>query len=238
MGGGKSTVIAWIWSRTVPSPDPAFGDIHVPIASSFLLSSKDGQEAWIEPIVDRSNKTVTYRIRKNGTKAELERAAEGTKVGRANFRCLLSDSAITAEYVKAQGQAGQIGETLMAVVTEIKGGRVFIAPDAIQSSTADALRDHPIAVECRETFLSGEVPAKLTGGTCHGYGLDRWGKLFTGRQLIALKTLSDLAHEVKVVIDADAKASGLIGEGTLLRNGGSGSVAYAEAIAVYLGFGS
>lgn len=237
MGGGKSTVIAWIWSRTVPSPDPAFSDAHVPIASSFLLSSKDGQEAWIEPIVDRVSKKITYRIRKNGTKAELERSAEGTKVGRANFRCLLSDSAITAEYVKAQGQAGQIGETLMAVVTEIKGGRVFVAPDAFQSSTADALRDDPIAVECRETFLSGAVPAKLTGGTCHGYGLDRWGKLFTGRQLIALKTLSDLVHEVKVVIDADAKASGLIGESTLLRNGGSGSVAYAEAIAVYLGFG-
>ena len=32
-GGGKATVIAWIWSRTVPSPDPAFGDVQVPIAS-------------------------------------------------------------------------------------------------------------------------------------------------------------------------------------------------------------
>lgn len=237
LGGGKSTVIAWIWSRTVPSPDPAFADVHVPIASSFLLSSKDGQEAWIEPIIDRQSKTITYRIRKNGTKAEIEKAGEGTKVGRANFRCLLSDSAITAEYVKARGQAGEIGETLMAVVTEIKGGRVFVAPDALQASTAEALRDDPIAVECRETFLSGEVPAKLTGGTCHGYGLDSWGKLFTGRQLIALKTLSDLVHEVKEVIDADAKASGLTGEFNLLRNGGSGSIAYAEAIAVYLGFG-
>ena len=39
-GGGKATVIAWIWSRTVPSPDPAFGNVQVPIASSFLLSSK------------------------------------------------------------------------------------------------------------------------------------------------------------------------------------------------------
>lgn len=36
-GGGKATVIAWIWARTVPSPDPAFSDVQVPIASSFLL---------------------------------------------------------------------------------------------------------------------------------------------------------------------------------------------------------
>jgi len=236
-GGGKATVIAWIWVRTVPSPDPAFADVQVPIASSFLLSSKDDQEAWIEPVVDRLNKKVTFRIRKNGTKAELKRAAEGTKVGRANFRCLLSDSAITAEYVKAQGRAGKIGEALMAVVAEVKGGRVFIAPDDIQSHTANLLRDDPIAVECRETFLSGEVPAKLTGGTCHGYGLDRWGKLFTGRQLIALKTLSDLVHEVKDIINSDAKTSGFVTEGELLRNGGNGALAYAEAIAVYLGFG-
>jgi putative DNA methylase len=28
-GGGKATVIAWIWARTVPSPDPAFSDVQV-----------------------------------------------------------------------------------------------------------------------------------------------------------------------------------------------------------------
>ena len=52
-GGGKGTVIAWIWSRTVPSPDPAFADVQVPIASSFVLSTKAGKEAWVEPIVDK-----------------------------------------------------------------------------------------------------------------------------------------------------------------------------------------
>ncbi len=236
-GGGKATVIAWIWSRTVPSPDPAFADVQVPIASSFLLSSKDNQEAWIEPIVDRAQKKITFRIKKNGTKTEIAKASEGTKVGRANFRCLLSDAAITPEYVKTKGQAGEISETLMAVVTEMNGRRIFLAPDMLQSSTAEGLRDHPVAVECRETFLSGETPAKLTGGTCHGYGLDRWGKLFTGRQLVALKTLSDLVHEAKVLIENDAKDSGLKNDKITLRDGGSGSCGYAEAVSVYLGFG-
>jgi putative DNA methylase len=69
-GGGKATVIAWIWSRTVPSPDPAFSNVDVPIASSFLLSSKPGKEAWIEPVVDKKSMKITYRIRNDGTKAE------------------------------------------------------------------------------------------------------------------------------------------------------------------------
>jgi putative DNA methylase len=49
--------------------------------------------------------------------------------------------------------------------------------------------------------------------------------------------LSDLVHEAKEIIVSDAKASGLVAEGALLRNGGNGAVAYAEAVAVYLGFG-
>ncbi|WP_026758865.1 DUF1156 domain-containing protein [Sediminimonas qiaohouensis] len=99
-GGGKATVIAWIWARTVPSPDPAFSDVQVPIASSFLLSSKPGKEAWIEPIVDRQAKTIAYRIRHKGTKAELANAKKGTKAGRgASFRCIISDTAITPDFV-------------------------------------------------------------------------------------------------------------------------------------------
>ena len=86
-GGGKATVIAWIWARTVPSPDPAFSDVHVPIAGSFLLSSKKGNEAFIEPVIDRASKSITYRIRHGGTKEELEKAKDGTKAGRgASFR--------------------------------------------------------------------------------------------------------------------------------------------------------
>ncbi|GIX14653.1 MAG: hypothetical protein KatS3mg118_2612 [Paracoccaceae bacterium] len=84
-GGGKATVIAWIWARTVPSPDPAFADVQVPIASSFLLSSKKGKEVWVEPIVDRQAKTITWRIRHGGTKEEIAKAKEGTKAGRGEL---------------------------------------------------------------------------------------------------------------------------------------------------------
>ena len=127
-GGGKATVIAWIWSRTVPSPDPAFGDVQVPIASSFLLSSKAGKEARIEPIVDKAAKTISYRIHKGGTKGEIAVAKAGTKAGRAVFRCLLSDTAITSDYVKTKGNAGEMGQTLIAIVAEGKRGRFYVEP--------------------------------------------------------------------------------------------------------------
>ena len=45
--GKELTVIAWLWARTVASPDPMMRGAHVPLASSFVLSSKKGKEAII-----------------------------------------------------------------------------------------------------------------------------------------------------------------------------------------------
>ena len=234
-GGGGATVIAWIWARTVPSPDPAVAGAQAPIASSFLLSSKAGKEAWVEPVVDRRAKTIAYRIRRGGTKAEIAGAKEGTKAGRgAHFRCIMSGTAITPDYVKRMGRDGLMGQTLIAIVAEGKGGRRYVEPNVEHIDTAFTGEAADIAKEARETFLAGETPARLTGGTCHGYGLDAWGKLFTDRQLVALNTFSDLVHEARAKIEADALAA--FPDPTPLRDGGAGAKAYAEAVSVYLGF--
>ena len=50
--GRELTVIAWLWARTVKSPNPAFADIDVPLASTFILSKKKGKEAWVEPVIE------------------------------------------------------------------------------------------------------------------------------------------------------------------------------------------
>lgn len=228
-GGGKATVIAWIWARTVPSPDPAFADVHVPIASSFLLSVKGGKEAWIEPIVDRREKTINFRIRIGGTKAELEAAKLGTKAGRgANFRCIISDTAITPEYVKAKGKAGEMSQTLMAIVAEGDRARIYLDPSSEHSNTAFSARPNWRP----ETPLPNDPRNFWTVD----YGLDTFGKLFTERQLVSLTTFSDLIREVRVQVEADAANSGIRADLEPLRDGGRGAKAYAEAVSVYLRF--
>lgn len=230
-GGGKATVIAWIWARTVPSPDPAFADVQVPIASSFLLSSKKGKDAWIEPIVDRQAKTITYRIRQGGTKAELEAAKEGTKAGRgANFRCLISDTAITPDYVKSMGSQGKLGQCLLAIVAQGKGGRSFVAPSEYHESTA--LSATP------QTRPEASLPNDPRNFWTVDYGIKSFGDLFTDRQLHGLQTYSSLIGEVVQAIEADATANGSLPEDdNPLSHGGVGAKAYAEAIALYLAFG-
>ncbi|OWJ81885.1 DUF1156 domain-containing protein [Haematobacter missouriensis] len=228
-GGGKATVIAWIWARTVPSPDPAFSDVQVPMASSFLLSSKAGKEAWVEPLVDRRAKTITYRIRRGGTKAELELAKEGTKAGRgANFRCLISDTAITPDYVKAKGKAGEMGQTLIAIVAEGNRGRAYIAP-------ADG--DEILAMSAKPTWKpETSLPNDPRNFWTVDYGLTTFGDLFTDRQLASLNTFSDLVHEARMQVQADALAANVSPDDTALSDGGKGAKAYAEAVSIYLAF--
>jgi len=230
MGGGKATVIAWIWSRTVPSPDPSFSNAHVPIASSFLLNSKERQEAWIEPIVDKANKTIKYEIRKRGTRQQIAMAKGGTKSGRgANFRCLFSDTAITPDYVKAKAKAGEMSQTIMAIVADTKGGRSYVSPSQHHENIA------------RSAEPTWKPDIKLPNHSQYigvlGYGFKTFGDLFTDRQLVMLNTFSDLVHEVKDTILADAKNARLSDDDRILNEGGSGVNAYAEAIRVYLGFG-
>ncbi|MCE6075328.1 DUF1156 domain-containing protein [Agrobacterium vitis] len=227
-GGGKATVIAWIWARTVPSPDPAFADVQVPIVSSFLLSSKEGKEAWIEPVVDRQAKTIKYRIRHNGTKAELAAAKEGTKAGRgANFRCLVSGTAITMEHVRHAAKQG-LGEQLIAIVADGRRERIYVAPNEDQILVARSVQ----ASWRPEMTISPDRRAF----TPPDYGMETFGDLFTERQLVALNTYSDLVHEARAQIEADA--GGALSSGpTPLRDGGQGAKAYAEAVSVYLAFG-
>lgn len=228
-GSGKATVIAWIWARTVPSPDPAFADVHVPIASSFILGSKPGKEAWIEPLVDKQAKAITYIVRRGGTKEELAAAKDGTKAGRgASFRCLLSDTAITPEYVKTKGKSGEMGQSLIAIVAEGKGGRTYLSPSPDHERIAQSAKPdwRP------ETGLANDPRNFWTVD----YGLKTFGDLFTDRQLETLATLVDCLQDVRNKIRDDLSNHELALDTVSLQDGGSGALSYAEAVSVYLAF--
>lgn len=226
IGGGKGRVIAWLWARTVKSPNPAYSHVEVPLASTFILSSKPGAEFYIEPEV--SNGTYRFNIRKGKTPENL---INGTKApGRgANFICLLSGTPIGGDYIKAEGTAGRLGARMMAVVVDGGRSRIYLAP----TEEAEALARGATP----EWRPSGDVPARLTGGTCVPYGLKEWGDLFTDRQLVALNTFSELVIDVRAQIKRDAIDAGMPDDGISLEAGGSAATAYADAVAVYLGMG-
>ena len=224
--GRKLTVIAWLWARTVKSPNPAFAEVDVPLASTFMLSTKKGKEAYVEPVIDGRGYRFTVKV---GTPPDTDAAKAGTKLSRgANFRCLMSGSPIAGDYIKGEGMAGHMHARLMAIVAEGDRGRVYLSPTA----------DHELAARQAkpEWAPDATLPNDPRAIWCPLYGLTTFGDLFTSRQLVALKTFSDLVTEALDRVRRDAIAVGLPIDDRPLRDGGTGATAYAEAVGVYLAF--
>ncbi len=222
--GQSLTVIAWLWARTVKSPNPAFRHVDVPLASTFMLSSKEGKEAWVSPIVEGDSYRFTIRV---GTPSE--EAKNGTKLSRgANFRCLMSGAAIESAHIYTEARQGRMSSRLMAIVAEGDRGRVYLAPSAEAEDIAKLAEP-----TWKPDLLMPENPRWFSPP---GYGLTNYGDLFTPRQLVALTTFSDLVSDVRDKVRSDALAAGLPDDPLGLDAGGIGAVAYADALSLYLAF--
>jgi putative DNA methylase len=220
--GKTLTVIAWLWARTVKSPNPAFSHVDVPLSSTFLLSGKVGSESYVQPLIEGDQ----YRfVVKTGTPPDSAKA--GTKEGRGgHFRCLLSGSPIPVTYIREQGQSARMGQRLMAIVADGPSGRLYLSPD--QAHEVAALHVNASwKPESEINYNPRDIRTQL-------YGLTKYSDLFTSRQLTALSTLADLVKEATIQCRTDAVAAGMMDDGLGIDAGGRGATAYAEAIGLYL----
>lgn len=224
--GRSLTVIAWIWARTVKSPNPAFAHVDVPLAATFMLSTRKGKEAYVEPVIEKDGYRFTVKV---GKPKNAEDAKNGTKLGRgANFKCLMSGTPIASNHIYGEANAGRMAALLMTIVAEGDRGRVYLAPTP----------EHEAAAQQAEPEWKPEVamPENPRWFSPPLYGLKTYGDLFTPRQLVALNTFSDLVAEARERVRRDALAAGLADDKIPLREAGTGATAYAEGVAVYLAF--
>ena len=220
----KLTVLAWLWARTVKSPNPAFASVDVPLVSNFVVSTKKGKEAYVEPAIENGSYRFTVKM---GTPPELAR--RGTKSGGSgsSFLCLMSGVPMPFEYLRSQGKAGRMGARLMAIVAEGNRGRVYLAPTKEQEDIA--------RVAIPSDTSEADLPERALGFRVQEYGMTKWRDLFTERQLVALTTFSDLVAEARERVRQDAVAAGVPDDVVPLWDGGMGATAYSDAVGVYLG---
>ena len=230
--GSEATVIAWLWARTVRSPDPAAKGAMVPIVSSFMLSTKEGRKSWVEPIIDAGAPDGWRFELRTGklSKADEDRLRNGTKTGRGtNFVCVLSGAMISPEHVRGEGIAKRLGARLMAVVAEGNRNRVYLSP------TADHERSATLAQPDDVSAISVDMPDNPRWFSPPGYGMKQYADIFTPRQLVALETYSNLVEGARERVLAEARAAGVSDDPKRLHEGGLGAEAYADAVATYLG---
>jgi putative DNA methylase len=185
---GKSCdVISWIWTRTVPCPNPACR-IAAPLVRSFMISKKKGREKWVDPVTAGPGIEVQFQVR-NGSSSRIENT-----VGRQGATCVACQTAMPLKYVREQARAGSMKARLMAVAALGDRRRIFASPTS----------EHEIAAQlsCPDPFGTELAPNKRNI-TCRTYGLLKHADLFTPRQLLALTTLSNGLGDIYDSVKAD-----------------------------------
>jgi putative DNA methylase len=222
--GKKLTVIAWLWVRTVKSPNPAFADVDVPLATTFFLSTKQGRETYVEPLIENGGYRFTVKV---GKPKNAEAARNGTKLSRgANFQCLMSGTPIPVEYIRREGMAGRLGARLMATIAEGENGKLFIAPTETMELVARKAKP--------EWKPDIDFFQQALGFRIGNYGMSKWSDLFTPRQTVALTTFSDLALEAREQIRRDAQGLSWADEKASVPVGSERGINYSDAVTTYL----
>ncbi len=179
----NATVIAWLWARTIPCPNPACG-IAMPLMATFQLSKKKGNEHWIKPVIDRDKNSISFVVQNHNAGVP-----ESGTVNRNGATCLGCGGAVKLPYVREQGRAGNMGEQMTAIVAEGNRKRLFLSPT--EEHTQAALNANSA------WRPNGSLPERALSIRAQIYGFTEWHKLFTERQLTALTTFSDLLPEVR-----------------------------------------
>ena len=214
------TVIAWLWARTVKSPNPAFSHVDVPLVRSFVLSSKKGKEAWVEPVIENGNYHFQVRI------GEIPNEALAGTVIRAGGTCILSNAPVPFKYIRQEAKEKRMGQKLLAIVAEGNKGRVYLSPQVDIEKLALNISS--------ERFTDTEISHWPGRTNVVEYGMTKFLDIFTPRQLVALTTFSDLVQEARTKAIADAKAAGMADDGLGIDACGQGATAYGDALSVYL----
>lgn len=211
-GGGEATVIAWLWARTVASPNPAAKGAHVPLVRSFSISTKAGKAVWIEPVVDQNTMTYRFEVRSGDGKPR-----SGT-VSRNGGICLLTGSPMSLNYIRAEGKAGRLGARLMAIVAEGSSARIYVPSTQEHESLVQSPPPHDVP--------DTDMPQQALGFRIQNYGMTKHRHLFTSRQLVALTTFCDLVTEAREKVLQDTGITGI--SSVEARS-------YSDAVATYLG---
>ena len=217
-GGGETTVIAWLWTRTVKCPNPACGHDAI-LVRSFDVSKKKGKEHHVHPECENGEVSFEVRPGKSGI--------DGT-VNRKGATCIHCGSPIDFKYIREEGKAGRMGAQLMAIVAEGSKGRMFLSPSIEQARIADVPKP--------DRYPDADIAKNPRDFKTPNYGLSSFADLFTNRQLTALTTFSGLVREAQEKAERDAVLAGREDDGVGIDDGGTGAKAYGESIGVYLAF--
>lgn len=201
-----ATPVAYLWTRTVPCPNPALAPHDLDLVRQTWLVKKPGKKGKtgrivaLKPVVDRKGLAVGYEV-VNATSEDGLGFDPTSGSERGNASCRICGASVSADDVKRIAKQGNLGRRLiaMATVTAGKRGKTYIgsADAAAHIPDRDTLADRLASCVSRTGLEVPDTPIAAADNQhfqAPMYGMGTVGSLFTDRQQLALLTLCGLAR--------------------------------------------
>lgn len=207
--------VAYLWARTVPCRGCR---ATIPLLKTRWLAKKDNKRVLLEMGPNASGTGVDFRVRSdvpaaggnNAIRREHDRKLGQGTMSRGGARCPCCGKpgtvAMTMEDIRTAACDSRVGlgAVMTAVVFDSPNGKEYRLPTSDEQQAAvvgevdllGAFRDVPFGVPQEPTPKGGGSGAGRAFSV-HGYGLTRWRDLFTGRQLLALASLTTVIRRVQ-----------------------------------------
>jgi putative DNA methylase len=196
-------VAAYMWARTVTCKNCR---ATIPLLKTRWICRKGNKRIrlLLAPTVEGTGVefSIEYNVPERGGNAAQKREHDkklgaGT-MSRAGAQCLCCPAIMEQEDIRYEGKNARLGETLIAVVTDGPNGKEYRRPSNLECEVANIDASTIEALFGGVTFGVPDEPipagASRRGGgsafTVVQFGLDRWGKIFTKRQLVAVGNLA------------------------------------------------
>ncbi|MDK2960398.1 MAG: putative methylase [Bacillota bacterium] len=205
--------VAYLWARTVRCKNCR---AEVPLLKTRWLCKKEQKRVLLtmEPNAERTG--VSFGIQTDVPQVggnAAQRRAYDKKIGagtmsRSGATCPCCGAIMTTEDIRLEGQAGRLGAIMTAVVVDGLHGKEYRLPMPEEIRLAAAAQEELERVYAEIPFGLPEEPTPKGGSgasrafSVDGYGFDKWYKLFTPRQLLALGTFVKHTRAVREIMQS------------------------------------
>ncbi len=193
-----SVPVAYLWARTVKSPDPTIS-ATIPLVRQLWLCRSPRRDVALKIVLNPEKGRCEFVV-VEGEQIDFD-PAEGT-MRRGDARCPFTGTTVPVNYLRSQARAGRMGHQLISVVSVKKNqdGKIYRAvtdadTKAFQKACESLSRSKGLA---GDQIVPNEPlpPVGTLGFRVNNYGLMKWGDLFNDRQALALTTFVRLVREV------------------------------------------
>ena len=187
--GTESTVIAWLWVRTMACPTPSCG-FHIPLLRHFQISTKKDNRHWVLPHVDQKTKTISFTVQNHDK--DIPKQAPLARYG---ITCLACRTFYKRSYLVQELQNNPTYAQMVAILSERNRKKIFISP------TDEHIRIAQSTNLANDTISQQSItPCVISHNT---YGVRSWYNMLTERQVMTLNTFGDLLADAKMQMIKD-----------------------------------